>query len=424
MITNLVIDNFRSLSSIEVELGSMNFVVGPNASGKSNFVAALDFLSHVANENLQYAVAECGGFSNMTNRRRRAKGGSSIVFKISGKAPVNGNGSIEYKLNFELRTRSEEIRADFFVASEQLFFRTNSADSKAGEFNVFREGAAENQRYVHAIEGTPFNLFSNYDDSLKTWLPNLFEQGLFRPEPQGLLLGSFLSQFGPLGIISSELKSCGVYQLNPRVARQPSAPSVSGSMGRRGENFASALDRMKSKDKASFDTLSEWLRDVLPSLNYLDTDYTDTRQMGLFVQEDGFPSRWFAEDISDGTIMSLALFFVLLDKRHKTVIIEEPENTLHPWVLRKFLQHCRELEENRQILITTHSPIVVAHAMPDELYLMDRQHGMSSMKRATDVEPNLADIIVPDLLDLGQYWMSGGLGAVPTAPEARTGDLF
>jgi predicted ATPase len=418
MITNLVVENFRSLSEIDVSLGRMNFVVGPNASGKSNFVAALDFLSHVANENLQYAVAECGGFSNMINRRRRPKGGTGISFKVSGSMPINGSGLIEYKFNFEIRTRSQEIRADFFVASEQLYFRITSPDSESGEFNVYREGDERNQKYAYGVDGAPF------DETFKSWVPNLFDQGLLRPEPQGLLLASFFSKVGPFGHISSELQSCGVFQLNPRIARQPSAPSVSGNMGRRGENLASALDRMRSMDKAGFDTLSEWIRDVLPSLTHLITDYTDSRQLGLFFQEDGFTSRWFAEDISDGTIMSLALFFALLDKRHKTVIIEEPENTLHPWVLKKFLQHCREQDSNRQILITTHSPIVVAHAQPDELYLMERHNGVSSMKRATIIEPNLSEIIVPDLLDLGQYWMSGGLGAVPSTPETQEGELF
>jgi len=58
MITNLKIDNFKSLKHIDVGFGSLNFIVGPNASGKTNLAEALDFLSHAIREDLAYAVSE------------------------------------------------------------------------------------------------------------------------------------------------------------------------------------------------------------------------------------------------------------------------------------------------------------------------------------------------------------------------------
>jgi predicted ATPase len=154
------------------------------------------------------------------------------------------------------------------------------------------------------------------------------------------------------------------------------------------------------------------------------TDYTDSRQLGLFFEEDGFAARWFAEDVSDGTIMSVALFFSLLDRRHRIVMIEEPETSLHPWILRKFLERCRELSVKRQIIITTHSPLAVAFAKPSELFLIDRKEGATSLTRAEDLEANLSEIIRADLINLGEYWLSGGLGAVPTVPDVGDDELF
>ncbi len=83
---------------------------------------------------------------------------------------------------------------------------------------------------------------------------------------------------------------------------------------------------------------SRWVKDVVPDLEYLRTDYTQTRQMGLFMQERGFGSQWYAEELSDGTLMSIALFLAILDSRYSCVFIEEPENSLHPWILRTFLE--------------------------------------------------------------------------------------
>ncbi|MGA2030215.1 MAG: AAA family ATPase, partial [Verrucomicrobiota bacterium] len=98
--------------------------------------------------------------------------------------------------------------------------------------------------------------------------------------------------------------------------------------------------------------------------------------------------------------------------------------TLHPWILKKFLERCREQSSRRQIFITTHSPLVVAESKPEELYLMERQDGISRIGRAIDREADLSKIINEDFLDLGKYWLSGGIGAVPDVPIVEEADLF
>src|SRR4051812_9113336 len=105
MITNLKIDNFKSLKEIEIGFKNLNFIVGPNASGKSNLADALDFLSHAINENLAYAVAEKGGFYNICHRRqRRAKGAISITVNTRFK---HQQDIYECLLSFEIKAKTE-----------------------------------------------------------------------------------------------------------------------------------------------------------------------------------------------------------------------------------------------------------------------------------------------------------------------------
>lgn len=181
---------------------------------------------------------------------------------------------------------------------------------------------------------------------------------------------------------------------------------------------------MIANDKTGFEQLQLWIKGVIPDLDYLKSDYTETKQLGLFLQEQGVGAPWYAEDLSDGTLMSIALFIAILDRRNKCVFIEEPENSLHPWILRKFLECCREVSSaNRQILVSTQSPIVVALATPENLFLIEKNAGRTSISSALSVEPNLNKIIRNDFLDLGEYWLSGGLRAVPQ-PPTFTQDLF
>jgi hypothetical protein len=66
--------------------------------------------------------------------------------------------------------------------------------------------------------------------------------------------------------------------------------------------------------------------------------------------------------------------------------------------------------------MTTHSPLVVAASNPNELFLIERRGGITSVVSAVTREPYLSDVIKKEVLDLGEYWLSGSLGGIPEAP--------
>jgi predicted ATPase len=436
MIKGLQVENFKSLKQLDVPISPMTFVIGANASGKSNFVESLDFLSHALRENLQYAVSEKGGFFAICHRRqRRAKG--AVRFNVGSSINVSKELNCEFSYSFALKTIGEDIRAEYFVDEESLDlnFVTNDQNPQfLQSMRIAREpisGDEKNEsKYVMAFtppldfmpSGTASNDLKPMIDSFQS-IGKFFEQAV-KPERQNLLLSGMMRGFPLFSNIVEQIAGIRVFQLNPRIARQPSAPSIHGELGRRGENLAAAVDQMQIADPEGFRTMASWIKDVVPTLKGVFPDYTDTRQLGLFFEEEGIGTRWYAEDMSDGTIMSLALFLALLDKRHRTVVIEEPENTLHPWILRKFLTRCRELTPSRQIIITTHSPLAVASARPGELFVIERKAGISTMRHASEVEPALDSIMHGSTIDLGQYWLAGGVGAVPTTPDSNQDELF
>ena len=49
MLTSLRIQNFRSIRDATVKLGQVNLFIGPNNSGKSNFLKGVTLLSAVVN---------------------------------------------------------------------------------------------------------------------------------------------------------------------------------------------------------------------------------------------------------------------------------------------------------------------------------------------------------------------------------------
>jgi AAA15 family ATPase/GTPase len=75
------------------------------------------------------------------------------------------------------------------------------------------------------------------------------------------------------------------------------------------------------------------------------------------VKNDGFHT---SEGMGDGLISILTMVGMLyLSKKGSTVIIDEPELSLHPEVIKSLLEVIKRYSKDRQIIISTHSPYLI-----------------------------------------------------------------
>ena len=192
-------------------------------------------------------------------------------------------------------------------------------------------------------------------------------------------------------------------------------------MGRNGENLASVLRRFPKRRYAELMLL---LRQAVPTMESVEADYIETKELGLFFRERGFGRRWFADDVSDGTIQAVALFVTLLS-REPGVLLEEPENSLHPWILRSFVNLLREyasvdsvggVNRKTQVFMVTHSPIALDMLAAENVYVAERTDGSTVIRCATELVDDpagLARYLSENALGLGDSWFSGLLGGFP-----------
>jgi len=122
-----------------------------------------------------------------------------------------------------------------------------------------------------------------------------------------------------------------------------------------------------------------------------------------------FPSHM----ISDGTIYAFCLLAAVLDSgpNHGMTLIEEPERGLHPKAIRELIGLIRQQASPKNpIWLTTHSESVVRAARLEELVLVDKEGGRTTMKHA-DSGKLTQDDLFP--LTLDEAWLSnlfdGGL---------------
>ena len=116
-----------------------------------------------------------------------------------------------------------------------------------------------------------------------------------------------------------------------------------------------------------------------------------------------------ATRLSDGTLRYLCLLAILCNPTPPPLIcIEEPELGLHPDVLPTLAELLKEASERTQLIITTHSDILV-DAMsdcPEAILVEEKTENGTTMTRLD------ADKLQPWLekYRLGQLWKSGEIG--------------
>ena len=78
-VTRVRLSNYKSIKTCDVRLRSLAILVGPNGTGKSNFLDSLRFISEALTTTLDHALRERGGI----NEVRRRSGGHPTNFTIA-----------------------------------------------------------------------------------------------------------------------------------------------------------------------------------------------------------------------------------------------------------------------------------------------------------------------------------------------------
>jgi predicted ATPase len=425
VLSRIRIHNYKSIRNVTLSnLPNICIFVGANASGKSNFADSIDFLSMVFREGLAGAVRAKGGYANICFRRaKRSQAGLTFGVKatISPETPKEGSKTkkkeSKWTFNYEFRfsTTGEAITAEYQVEFEKLALDYQQAHNQYRSLIVFERRKDK----VVFLKFPSQSMRKELEDT--TWImpKNFFESYIEKPVLSGdeLLMTGRLSAFPPFHYLTNMLRNCGVYQISPFVARETGIPERSPELGRHGENLPAAVNYIRRSHPDAYEELLEHVKHTVPTIDDLSTRYVETKQLGLFFTEQGVGRSWFSQDVSDGTIQTLSIFLPLVDPRKNILFIDEPENSLHPWILRHFIDTCKQHSKEKQIFITTQSPIAVNATPVDSLYIVTRRKGETQIDRCIDTNPELRSVVLEQLMGLGDYWDSGAVAGVPNYDE-------
>jgi len=181
-----------------------------------------------------------------------------------------------------------------------------------------------------------------------------------------------------------------------------------------------ASTKLKNSDEpahsASYEMIVRTVRLVVPFFkDFLLRPKPDNAamiQLEWQEQGDDFPFR--ASHLSDGTLRFICLATLLLQPdgfMPSTIIIDEPELGLHPYAIRVLADLVKRASERHQVIVSTQSVELLNEFTPQDVVVVDRADGQTSLHRLTDSE--LGEWL--DDYSLGDLWKANQFGGRPAS---------
>lgn len=377
IVSRIVLKNWRNFREVNVTLRNRVFLVGPNASGKSNFLDVFRFLRDIVKPGggLQKAISDRGGISKI--RCLSARQHPDIDIEIYLSEFSRPDPIWKYAIKIKQQTMGLHLP---YLASEEVWH---------GEKQLL-------QRPIKEDEADPVRL-------TQTHLEQINANQSFRE------IAKFFEAVLYLHLVPQLLRNPGAF----------SGPGVEGDPF--GRNFLERVAKTPEKTRLSrLRKIENALRIAVPQLKnliekkdatgvpHLEVTYEHWRAKGAKQREDQF---------SDGTLRLLGLFWSLLEG-DSLLLLEEPELSLNASIVSKLpaLLYRLQSQKKRQIILSTHSADLLNDegiAGEEVLLLTPRQEG-------TLVEVSSSIKEIRDLLEGG---LSVGEAILPRTSPPKINEL-
>lgn len=399
MLKRIKIQGYKSLVDLEVNFEHLAVLVGPNASGKSNFLDALHLLSRVATSRTlkeafdppyrghaleSFTFGEEGIKSLL--EQETVSFSIEVDVRLSPKIVENVNQQIQKMRPVPLdEDESVSRRSPPTVRSQNLRYRIEiEMLPKLGTLRVANE-------YLAALNTT-----GHLSQKRKPFLEPVGNQLHLRMEGQArpahyerglncsiLSMAHYPPHHPHLVAMRQELASWFTFYFEPRERmRLPSPVKEVHHIGLMGEDLAAFLNTLRGLNPRQFESIEKSLHAMIPSITGIEVGVNALGEVELNLCEG--EKRVSARGLSEGTLRILGfLALVGAEKSPALIGFEEPENGVHPRRIRRvarFLE-ARMLLEDVQFIVTTHSSLLSDLIPPESLYVCRKVDGK------TEIEP-------------------------------------
>lgn len=410
MLTRLHVQGFRNLQDVEIRFGPLTCLAGENGGGKTNLMDAIRFLNLLCCYPIDEAAGRLtsldpyqGNIENLFTRFH-----DYMAPELRLEADMILNRAVEDDLGMQAEASTSSVR---YAVTLKLFLENNKPELRLVHESlepitlrqtrrelgfscsrVFKDSIITGRRAGPFIStsGEPGNpeIRVHQEGHNSKVIPAMRSQWT-------VLGGSAVGDFPTILATVREIKSWRFFHLEPSALARPSHREERQELDATGGRLSAALERIRSAAFGAKNSSGE--RDCFEALRNLSSRLSRFvgRKVQLRIQfdhesdtvrpaiegDDATP-----HPLSGGMLRYLALATLLENPEGSSLIaIEEPENGIHPSGLPELVRLLEDLSVDphmpvgranpmRQVLLSTHSPIVLQCLNDSELVYLERNH--------------------------------------------------
>lgn len=349
----ITIEGYRRLFNVQIDMRDrpLTVMIGANGVGKTSLLEIFSLLAASANAQLANKISELGGLPDIVTRDRANSIAISLSMSVPGYAPL------DYQLEVALKGFTYEI------ALETLTQQNN-------------RHALEPLKYIES-RGLDVIYFNTEDRALlrPNWDHNPLETSLAQvpkmyQEPEKL---------------RKRLASCtfyGALNVAPKSpVRLPQSMRPASLPGANGEDLVSCLYYLRETDPERFEIIEDTLTAAFPDFERLGFPPVAAGTITMTWKDKNFSKPIYMHQLSEGTLRFIWLITLLQSPGLTAVtLIDEPEVSLHPELLRLLADMMREASQKTQLIVATHSDRLIRFLKPEEVLVCDAEDGLTTMR--------------------------------------------
>lgn len=365
MITELILENWKSYEKSSLPIDTLTVLIGTNASGKSNALEAFVFLNRISSgAMLTSALQGDGALTAMRGGVDWAAKRPGSKFIIGATCQADELLDYVYRIECQITENRCDVYAEQLIRIKYRAGKEGKRTAVAGKLNLFKTDAITVTspnivaRLYNEKKGTPRDISRSH-----SVLFQLFGQKLRQEIQDGV------------AVVTSSLKE--IFLLDPIPSHMRGYSPLADKLDTDATNIAGVLAALPETKQKEIEKILTKYASKLPERDirrvYAESVGKFKSDAMLYCEEDWIgdknPPTVDARGMSDGTLRFLAILTALLTRPEGSLlIIEEIDNGLHPSRASMLLDMLKTVGQERKVdvLATTHNPALL-DAMGSEM---------------------------------------------------------
>jgi len=320
----------------------------------------------------------------------------------------DSDGPIEIEIKFRFEMISDDKKKNPLATYTLAINEENGQPIVEREELRYRRGSyGQPWKFLEFSRGEGRAVTNEFDDVTDESQLQREQQTLAKPNILAIKGLAQFKKYPAVMELGQMIENWHVSDFHISAARQTQDAGYAEHLSREGENLALVTQFLYQNHKSVFDLILKSLTKRIPGITKVDAKTTEEGRVLLKFKDGTFKDPFLARYVSDGTIKMFAYLILLHDPNpHPLLCIEEPENQLYPKLLAELAEEFRAYSnKGGQVFVSTHSPDFLNATKLEEVFMLVKKDGYTSITRASENEQIAAYMSDGD--KMGYLWKEG-----------------